>query len=194
MGDESADKYKIVVLGSGAVGKSSLTVRYVTGDFLDEYDPTIEDYYRKLVEVDGDPAYMDILDTAGQEEFSSMQDEFFRQGKGFVLVYSIISQESFEHCKTLVDKIRRAKDDPEAKLPLALVLAGNKCDLEPTRTVSKADGQKLAKDWNCPFFETSAKEKINNGVIFEQCVREIRKIDATMGKPKKKSGGFCSIL
>ena len=139
--DEQADKYKIVVLGAGAVGKSSLTVRYVTGDFLDEYDPTIEDYYRKLVEVDGEPAYMDILDTAGQEEFSSMQDEFFRQGKGFLLIYSIISKDSFEHAKTLRDKIKRARDDPDKKL--ALVLCGNKCDLEIQRQVQKSDGVRL---------------------------------------------------
>ena len=138
---DDADKYKIVVLGAGAVGKSSLTVRYVTGDFLDEYDPTIEDYYRKLVEVDGEPAYMDILDTAGQEEFSSMQDEFFRQGKGFLLVYSIISKDSFNHCRTLRNKIKRARDDPEKKL--ALVLVGNKCDLSIQRQVPKSEGQKL---------------------------------------------------
>ena len=146
---DQADKYKIVVLGAGAVGKSSLTVRYVTGDFLDEYDPTIEDYYRKLVEVDGEPAFMDILDTAGQEEFSSMQDEFFRQGKGFLLIYSIISMDSFQHAKTLRDKIKRARDDPDKKL--ALVLCGNKCDLEIQRQVPKSEGQKLGMAY-CIFF------------------------------------------
>eukprot|EP00483_Globobulimina_turgida_P001464 UN01466 len=188
--DEAADKYKIVVLGAGAVGKSSLTVRYVTGDFLDEYDPTIEDYYRKLVEVDGGPAYMDILDTAeGQEEFSSMQDEFFRQGKGFVLVYSITSVDSFQHTRTLREKIKRAReDDPADKL--ALVLCGNKCDLQIQRQVPKSEGQKLAKEWGCPFFESSAKEKINNGIIFEETVREIRKLDI---KPKRKKKR-CIIL
>ena len=55
------------MLGAGAVGKSSLTVRYINDHFLEEYDPTIEDYYRKLVDIDGKPALMDILDTAGQE-------------------------------------------------------------------------------------------------------------------------------
>ena len=108
---------------------------------MDEYDPTIEDYYRKLVEVDDAPAYMDILDTAGQEEFSSMQDEFFRQGKGFLMVYSIISRESFEHTKVLRDKIKRARDDPDK--PLALVLVGNKCDLDIQRQVKKHEGSNL---------------------------------------------------
>ena len=80
MADEKDDKYKIIVVGAGAVGKSSLTIRYVIGDFFEHYDPTIEDYYRKLVEVDKKPAYLDILDTAGQQEFSAMQEQFYRQG------------------------------------------------------------------------------------------------------------------
>eukprot|EP01084_Bolivina_argentea_P084471 152749_1 len=134
---------------------------------------------------------MDILDTAGQEEFSSMQDEFFRQGKGFILIYSIISRDSFDHANTLRDKIKRAREEPDDKL--ALVLCGNKCDLDIQRQVTKSDGQKLAKEWGCPFFESSAKEKINNGTIFEQVVREIRKLEELKPKRKKK-GGFCNIL
>eukprot|EP00490_Sorites_sp_Unknown_P002761 CAMPEP_0114656540 /NCGR_PEP_ID=MMETSP0191-20121206/12498_1 /TAXON_ID=126664 /ORGANISM="Sorites sp." /LENGTH=98 /DNA_ID=CAMNT_0001873961 /DNA_START=92 /DNA_END=384 /DNA_ORIENTATION=+ len=84
--------YKIVVLGGGGVGKSALTIRLVTDNFLDEYDPTIEDSYRKQVMIDDKPALLDILDTAGQEEFSSMQDQWMREGKGFLLVYSITSR------------------------------------------------------------------------------------------------------
>jgi len=61
------------VLGSGAVGKSALTIRLVTDNFLDEYDPTIEDSYRKQAVIDNKVALLDILDTAGQDEFSSMQ-------------------------------------------------------------------------------------------------------------------------
>lgn len=61
------------MLGSGAVGKSALTIRLVTDNFLDEYDPTIEDSYRKQAVIDNTIALLDILDTAGQDEFSSMQ-------------------------------------------------------------------------------------------------------------------------
>eukprot|EP01084_Bolivina_argentea_P056829 103936_1 len=89
-------EYKIVVLGGGGVGKSALTIRLVTDNFLDEYDPTIEDSYRKQVEIDNRPALLDILDTAGQEEFSSMQDQWMREGKGFLLVYSITSTATFD--------------------------------------------------------------------------------------------------
>ena len=58
-------EYKIVVLGSGGVGKSALTVQFVQGIFVEKYDPTIEDSYRKQVEVDGQQCMLEILDTAG---------------------------------------------------------------------------------------------------------------------------------
>eukprot|EP00456_Euglypha_rotunda_P009482 TRINITY_DN1213_c2_g3_i1.p1 TRINITY_DN1213_c2_g3~~TRINITY_DN1213_c2_g3_i1.p1 ORF type:complete len:102 (-),score=33.59 TRINITY_DN1213_c2_g3_i1:24-329(-) len=81
MSAEKATEYKLVVLGGGGVGKSALTIRLVTDNFLDEYDPTIEDSYRKQVMIDDETALLDILDTAGQEEFSSMQDQWMRDGK-----------------------------------------------------------------------------------------------------------------
>ena len=74
-------EYKLVILGGGGVGKSALVIRLVTDNFMDEYDPTIEDSYRKQVTIDEQPAILDILDTAGQEEYSSMQDQWMREGK-----------------------------------------------------------------------------------------------------------------
>eukprot|EP00485_Elphidium_margaritaceum_P002340 CAMPEP_0202687444 /NCGR_PEP_ID=MMETSP1385-20130828/3125_1 /ASSEMBLY_ACC=CAM_ASM_000861 /TAXON_ID=933848 /ORGANISM="Elphidium margaritaceum" /LENGTH=202 /DNA_ID=CAMNT_0049342235 /DNA_START=29 /DNA_END=637 /DNA_ORIENTATION=- len=193
------DKYKIIVVGAGAVGKSSLTIRYVVGDFFEHYDPTIEDYYRKLVEVDKKSAYLDILDTAGQSEFISMQEAFYRQGKGFLIVYSIDSLNSFMYAKELKEKIKDARYDDDK---FAVVLCGNKCDLEHKRQVSKQQGTALAKEWNCCFHETSAKDQINNGKVFEELVREIRKVhgyDKDQNSNKKtdtgtKKKGFCTIL
>merc|ERR1712159_890627 len=128
MGEE-----KIVVLGAGGVGKSALTIQLVTGNFLQEYDPTIEDSYRTTVKINykGEErnALLDILDTAGQEEFQSMQDTWMREGKGFLLVYSIIDESSFEEVRSLREKIMRAKDAD--KVPIVLV--GNKCDLNDNR-------------------------------------------------------------
>ena len=68
-------EYKITVLGSGGVGKSALTIRLITGTYEANYDPTIEDSYRKQVQIDGQPALLDILDTAGQEEYAALQDQ-----------------------------------------------------------------------------------------------------------------------
>ena len=80
---------KIVLLGSGAVGKSSLTVQFVQGVFVEKYDPTIEDSYRKQIEVDGMACILEILDTAGTEQFASMRDLYIKNGQGFIFVYSI---------------------------------------------------------------------------------------------------------
>lgn len=82
MADSNGCVYKMVVLGSGAVGKSALTIRLVTQNFLKEYDPTIEDNYNKTITVDNTPAHLDILDTAGQDEYLQMQDQWMREGKG----------------------------------------------------------------------------------------------------------------
>ena len=88
-------EYKIVVLGSGGVGKSALTVQFVQGIFVEKYDPTIEDSYRKQVEVDGQQCMLEILDTAGTEQFTAMRDLYMKNGQGFVLVYSITAQSTF---------------------------------------------------------------------------------------------------
>jgi len=189
---EQTPEYKIVVLGGGGVGKSALTIRLVTDNFLDEYDPTIEDSYRKSVEVDSKSALLDILDTAGQEEFSSMQDLWMREGKGFLLVYSITSSHTLEECEVLRDKILRTKDED---VTTPIVLCGNKCDLNDQREVEKVRGEALAKKWNVPFFETSAKMKINNVNCFYEIVRQIRKHgnDKILNEPKKRKN-LCNLL
>jgi GTPase SAR1 family protein len=83
-------EYKMVVLGSGAVGKSALTIRLVTQNFLKEYDPTIEDNYNKTITVDSIPAHLDILDTAGQDEYLQMQDQWMREGKGLCCLVALM--------------------------------------------------------------------------------------------------------
>ena len=69
-------EYKIVVLGSGGVGKSALTVQFVQGIFVEKYDPTIEDSYRKQVVIDGETYFLDIIETAGQDEYSTLKDQY----------------------------------------------------------------------------------------------------------------------
>uniref|UniRef100_K3WRR9 Uncharacterized protein n=1 Tax=Globisporangium ultimum (strain ATCC 200006 / CBS 805.95 / DAOM BR144) TaxID=431595 RepID=K3WRR9_GLOUD len=191
-------EYKLVVLGSGGVGKSALTIRLVTDNFLEDYDPTIEDSYRKQTVIDNQSALLDILDTAGQEEYTSMQDQWMREGKGFLLVYSVTSRSTFDDIAAFKDKILRAKDVDS----VPIVLVGNKCDLESQRQVSKSEGEQLARRWGCAFMETSAKERINNEDCFYQVVREIRKAERPVRQerpvavkekePKKKH--LCTIL
>ena len=191
---ETSDKLetKIVVLGPGGVGKSALTIRLITNNFMEEYDPTIEDSYRKSTSVDGRNVVLDILDTAGQEEFSSMLDQWMREGDGFILVYAINSRITFEETMLLHQKILRAREGED----VAIVLCGNKCDMAEAREVSAEEGQILATEWEVPFMETSAKTQINNEECFYQCVREVwEKEDKSAKKKKKKEkNGVCRLL
>ncbi|XP_064444724.1 ras-related protein Rap-1A isoform X5 [Mirounga angustirostris] len=103
-------EYKLVVLGSGGVGKSALTVQFVQGIFVEKYDPTIEDSYRKQVEVDCQQCMLEILDTAGTEQFTAMRDLYMKNGQGFALVYSITAQSTFNDLQDLREQILRVKD------------------------------------------------------------------------------------
>ncbi|KAI9205377.1 small GTPase superfamily [Polychytrium aggregatum] len=184
-------EYKLVVLGSGGVGKSALTVQFVQSIFVEKYDPTIEDSYRKQVEVDGQQCMLEILDTAGTEQFTAMRDLYMKNGQGFILVYSITSQATFNDLVELREQILRVKDTD--KVPMALV--GNKCDLEDDRVVSKQQGATLAAQWGgCTFMETSARKKINVDEAFFDLVRQINKTmpEKSTKKPEKK--GKCHIL
>lgn len=100
-----------------------------------------------------------------------MQDQWFRTGQGFLCVYSIIQRKSFNELPALRDKILRIKE--AKKVPMVLV--GNKCDLSDEREVSIEEGQELARNFGCPFFESSAKNHINVDEAFRDLVREVRK-------------------
>ena len=98
---------KVVVLGSGGVGKSALTVQFVSGKFIEKYDPTVEDFYRKEIEVDDCPSVLEILDTAGTEQFASMRDLYIKNGQGFIVCYSITNNQTFEDIKNMKEQIIR---------------------------------------------------------------------------------------
>lgn len=90
---------------AGGVGKSALTIQLIQNHFIDEYDPTIEDSYRKQVVVDGETCLLDILDTAGQEEYSAMRDQYMRTGEGFLCVFAVNNIKSFEDIKQYREQV-----------------------------------------------------------------------------------------
>ena len=109
------------------------------------------------MEVDGQQCMLEILDTAGTEQFTAMRDLYMKNGQGFILVYSITAQSTFNDLQDLREQILRVKDTDD----VPMVLVGNKCDLEDERVVGKELGKSLANQFNCSFMETSAKAKIN---------------------------------
>jgi len=186
-------EYKIVIVGGGGVGKSALTIQLIQNNFIDEYDPTIEDSYRKQVSIDQETCLLDILDTAGQEEYSAMRDQYMRTGQGFLCAFSVTSRSSFEEICSFREQILRVKDADA----VPIVLVGNKCDLTGDRQVTSIEGADLAKAFACPFFECSAKARINVEESFYQLVREIRAKDSRdgVGKPKRRRNkSSCSLI
>merc|ERR1711953_62616 len=123
-------RYRIVVLGDGGVGKSALTLQYVQHNFIDYHDPTIEDAYQQRTVIDSEPCLLDILDTAGQVEFTAMREQYMRCGEGFIICYSITDRHSFLECeeyRNLIIKVRAQDNVP-------IILVANKVDLDQGAT------------------------------------------------------------
>jgi GTPase KRas len=182
------EEYKLAVVGGGGVGKSALTVQFIQNIFVEEYDPTIEDSYRKHAKIDDKTCFLEILDTAGQEEYKALRDQYMRTGDGFVMVYSCIDRKTFEEINEFYEQILRVKDADA----VPMVLVGNKCDLESERVIPTDEGKNYAKQLNIAFMETSAKMRKNVDEAFYELVREIRKcVKPNSGKVHKKK---CLIL
>ncbi|CAG8686476.1 11690_t:CDS:2, partial [Ambispora gerdemannii] len=162
--------HKVIMVGSGGVGKSALTLQYMYGDFVEEYDPTKADSYRKKVTLDNQECQIDILDTAGQEEYAAIRDNYYRSGEGFLCVFSISEHESFLHTQDFRDQISRVLDDES----IPFILVGNKSDLAQIRKVTREEAQQKALEWGCPYIETSAKTRQNVDEVYTQLMRKIR--------------------
>lgn len=146
-----------------------------------------EDSYQQQAVIDGEPALLDILDTAGQVsftfhldftgcivflqvEFTAMRDQYMRCGEGFLICYSVTDRHSFQEAleyRKLIQKVRASEDTP-------LVLVGNKFDLQMQRKVTTEEGKSLARQFGCPFYETSAALRTYVDDAFHTLVREIR--------------------
>jgi len=163
------DSWRVALLGDGGVGKTALAVQFTLNCFIETYDPTIEDAYRKQLLVDDKMCFVEVIDTAGQEEYATLRDQWIREGQGFVLVYSIASRLSFER----IDIFRQSMNRIKRGQPVFL-LVGNKSDKATEREVSYDEGSRLAERFGCDFMETSAKTSQNVENLFTHIVRTLR--------------------
>lgn len=162
--------HKVIMVGSGGVGKSALTLQFMYDEFVEDYEPTKADSYRKKVVLDGEEVQIDILDTAGQEDYAAIRDNYFRSGEGFLCVFSITEDESFQATQEFREQILRVKNDEN----IPFLLVGNKSDLDEKRKVSLAEANARAQQWGVPYVETSAKTRANVDKVFFDLMREIR--------------------
>ncbi|XP_025088229.1 ras-related and estrogen-regulated growth inhibitor-like [Pomacea canaliculata] len=173
---------KIMVLGTSGVGKSALVVRFLTNRFIWEYDPTLESTYKHLTTVDDESVVMEILDTAGQEE-TIQREGGVRWADGYVLVYAINDRSSFG----AIPSLKQFLDDVK-KTNVQCVLVANKVDLLHERRVECSEGEALAQDMSCAFYETSASEggeEITE--LFQELHREVRRRKAMETKGRRRS-------
>ncbi|KAE8141126.1 ras family-domain-containing protein [Aspergillus pseudotamarii] len=180
------DNVKVVVVGDEGVGKSALILRLCFDHFSNTHEATADDSIRKSTVVDGKECELDIIDTAGREQYATLIEEWIRQGEVFVLVFDVASQESFTHVRKYYDQVRKIKEvvddhsiNPPATYPgppyfAPLILVGNKSDLQHERTVSESEGMGLAKELCGEYVEASARDNVNVEAAFNQAVRKIR--------------------
>jgi len=160
---------KLVVLGAGGVGKSAVTIQFVQNIFVQKYDPTIGDSYRKNIVVNDQNYYLEIFDTAGMEAFTAMRDLYIRNGQGFLMVYSITSQSTFIEVIDYFEQVLHIKE--EKAIPMLLL--GNKSDMDDQREVTQKQGENLASKFGASFIETSAKYNINIEEAFMRLVKRV---------------------
>lgn len=192
-------KRKICVLGSRAVGKSSLIIKYVENHFVEPYYPTIERPYFKRIPFKGVDYDVSIIDTAGQDEYSLISAKHAVGVHGYILVYSITNRQSFEMIGIVYEKLKNFQDIGH----LPAVVVGQKCDLvekdESLREVTKEEAEKAARERGLPFIETSAKESDNLSKVFDMCLEEIEKSlhpneNPSSNAGKKPDDGGCIVM
>ncbi|RDA86826.1 hypothetical protein CP533_3071, partial [Ophiocordyceps camponoti-saundersi (nom. inval.)] len=154
--------------------------QFVHNEWIESYDPTIEDSYRTQFQVDGRQVVLEILDTAGTEQFVSMRDLYMKTGQGFLLVFSITSPSSLNELAHLREEIIRIKDD-DASIPMVIV--GNKADLEEARAVSRAKAFSVAQSWGAPYYEASARTRTNVDEVFTDVCRQMLRKDDRYAAP-----------
>jgi len=180
---------KLAIMGFRSVGKSSLTIQFVDGMFVDDYDPTIENTFTKMLKVRGQEYFLRLVDTAGQDEYSIFPVQYSIDIHGYCLVYSINSLKSFEVVKVIYEKLL----DMTGKVHVPIVLVGNKVDLHMERCVSTEEGKRLAEYMKADFIEVSAKQNSAVNDLFQTLIQTIERVNNEMGENVQEKPNKCTV-
>lgn len=158
--------FKLLIIGNSSVGKTSFLFRYADDSFTSAFVSTVGiDFKVKTVFRNDKRVKLQIWDTAGQERYRTITTAYYRGAMGFILMYDITNEESFNSVQDWSTQIKTYSWDNAQ-----VTLAGNKCDMEDERVVSNERGKQLAEQLGFEFFETSAKDNINVKQVFERLV------------------------
>ena len=179
----------VVMLGAGATGKSSITVQQVSGHFLALYDPTIEDSYRTSIEVNGEQIVFDILDTAGQEEYSALRDSYIGNGDAYIGVCSLTSRQSLVELHGFLEQIKMVLDkDSYDDIPI--IIAANKCDMIDQIEIEDQLLEGIKNDTGIEYIKTSAKCRVNISLLFETVLKKYIELE----KIRHKDDGTINVI
>ncbi|KAG7910867.1 hypothetical protein KL906_001247 [Ogataea polymorpha] len=187
---------KIALVGARAVGKSSLAAQFAEEPFNDHYFPTIENQLKKEVKYKGIDYSLEIMDTAGQDEFSTLHNKLLIGVHGYMLVYSINSRQSFDMLAVVRDKILDGLGISSVEDGPPIVIVGNKSDLDFQRQVTEAELKQLARSFgHVPCFECSAKNNYNVQEAFNAVIDQIEDSEEPMDEEETqvKSNG-CVLM
>ena len=162
--------FKLFLIGDSGVGKTCILKRFSDHDFNSAFISTVAiDLKVRTVEIGDKIIQLQIWDTPGQERFRTITAAYYRGAMGFMLVYDVTSEKSFENIRNWIGHI-----EENASADVEMMLLGNKCDLEESRVVTKERGQALAAKHGIKFFETSAKFGLNVEDVFLTLARDIK--------------------
>ena len=168
--------FKVIIVGAGKVGKTSLTIRFAEDRFRESYLPTLGvDFLTKNLAIDDKKIKLQLWDTGGQEFVISLLPFYYTGAHGGVLVYDMTNRNSFNSLDYWLKQIRQNAGD------IPLVLAGNKIDILDQRKVTEEEGRSFAESRNLLYLETSAKTGVSIPDLFDILVKVI------IGKEDKKT-------
>ena len=161
---------KTLIIGDTSVGKTNIMTRFAKNEFSENTLATIGMNFgsKKITLENNKTICFQIWDTSGQEKFFCTPNSFFSGAHGCFIVYDITNQESFDHLDIWFNKIKEV-----CSRDLSIILVGNKCDLKDQRKIDENSGIKKAKNFECPFFETSAKDNKNIEEIYKKMGQNI---------------------
>jgi small GTP-binding protein len=167
-------QFKLVLLGESSVGKSSLVLRFVKGQFHEFQESTIgAAFLTQTVQIDDTTVKFEIWDTAGQERYHSLAPMYYRGAQAAIVVYDISNKETFQKAQTWIKELQR-----QANPNIVIALAGNKLDLANKRAVSYEEAKQYADETSLLFMETSAKTAANVMDIFTSIAKKLPKNEA----------------
>ncbi|CAH3015962.1 unnamed protein product [Porites evermanni] len=176
---------KVVVVGNGAVGKSSMIQRYCKGIFTKDYKKTIGvDFLERQISIRSEDVRLMLWDTAGQEEFDAITKAYYRGAQACAIVFSTVDRDSFE----AVEKWRTKVEEECGSIPMVLVQ--NKIDLIDQAVVQVDEAESLAKKLRLKFYRTSVKEDLNVNDVFmylsERYLEALQNVDVEEPKSQQQ--------